>query len=104
MSGKRKNRKFNSELSNHSNKSKAKGIKVSGVLEQMGSLSKSEVLKMCGDAKSRYSEHPELIIQDVENIRRFQNEAGQRVLNYDLNTEDGFNQAVKLYKMLLGVA
>jgi len=82
---------------------KGSDINVYGILESLGNLSETELLKMNADAKSRFSEHPELIISDVENIRRFQNETGQQVLNFDLNTVDGFNQAVEIYKMLLEV-
>jgi len=83
--------------------SKASDVKVSEVLDRVLNLSESELLKIDGDAQSRFREHPELIISDVENIRRFQNETGQQVLNFDLNTVDGFNQAVEIYKMLLEV-
>lgn len=88
----------------YSSKSKASSVKVSEVLDHILNISESELLKIDGDAQSRFREHPELIISDVENIRRFQNETGQKVFACDLNTEHGFNQAVEIYKMLLGVA
>jgi len=87
----------------YSSKSKANSVKVSEVLDHILKLSESELLKFDGDAQSRFREHPESIISDVENIRRFQNETGQRVFAQDLNTVDGFNQAVEIYKMLLEV-
>ena len=105
MSKKRKNVKFSCvneircQLSSHSNTtkkpSKASDVKVSEVLDRVLNLSESELLKLCGDAQSRFREHPELIISDVENIRRFQNETGQKV--FDCDSE----QALDVIKTLL---
>jgi hypothetical protein len=108
MNRKRQKSKSNwySENNSHethpkSNTSEATHIKVSELLDQVTKLSKPEILKICGDAKRRFIEHPEQILLDIENIRRFQNETGERVINLDLNTVEGFNQAVAMFKMIL---
>lgn len=94
------NGKSNETHSDYS--TKVSDINVHGILDRVLNLPENEIFKICSDAKSRFNEHPELIISDVENIRRFQNETGQKILNFDLNTEDGFTDAVNLLKMLLG--